>query len=58
MNAATSYDPFNREAEREAEAVRDARLAHEWWSREQSLMGRSAMVRDNEPTMVLLKEEQ
>lgn len=47
-----TYDPYNREEEMEADRLRHAREAHERWSREQSLQGRSALARDNENTWV------
>ena len=40
------YDPFSRDEERERERLLDERLAHEYWSREQSKVA-SAAQREN-----------
>jgi hypothetical protein len=52
MRAATAYDPFDREAEREAEVTAAAREEHQLWSLDQARKGRSAMQRENVGTWI------
>jgi hypothetical protein len=42
----SSYNPFTRDEDREAEARSEARRAHEQWSFEQSRKGQTAENRD------------
>jgi len=42
----TSYNPFTRDEDREAEARSEARRAHELWSLEQSRKGLTAENRE------------
>jgi hypothetical protein len=43
----TSYDPFNRDEERELEQLAAAREEHELWSLEQAQRGNSAAQRES-----------
>ncbi len=50
MKAATEYNPFDREEQRELEREAEARLDHQKWSLEQSRKGQSAAQRENTGT--------
>lgn len=48
----TSYDPFNRDEERELEQIAEARDQHQLWSLEQARKGQSAAQRESDATWV------